>query len=127
MVAAVPVPKNVQDVVDTYEKLTPDEKKLFAQAAPQTLEDDIVTRVAAVNAARLTLQPAQGVVNFAWKVIISVFAGVFVLSALGIIASVFWPHTGDLLITIFSTSVGFLAGVLSPSPVGSSGPPGSNP
>ena len=68
--------------------------------------------------------PSQEMVNLAWKWIIRAFVGVFFLAAAGIIFAVivqFWvklPPTlnTDPLITIFSTTVGYLAGVLTPKP-----------
>ncbi len=100
---------DIQNILNAYNKLSTDDRIQFNAIIAQP---------------NLGSQPSQIVVDFAWRAIISVFVAVFVLSALAIIASI-WiapfagaPGKPETLITIFSTTVGFLAGVLTPSPVG---------
>ena len=67
--------------------------------------------------------PSQDMINLAWKWIIRTFVGVF-FAAAGIIFAVIvqflkpvTPNINiDPLIAIFSTTVGYLAGVLTPKP-----------
>jgi hypothetical protein len=130
---ANPPSQSLQDALAAYNKLSEDDKYQFIHVHPKMLNkelQDALTTIA--NAARLPSggQPSQAVIDFAWRSIIGVFASVFLLAALAIIAAVLAPLVvptsssaagtlkTDILVTVFSTTVGFLAGVLTPSPVG---------
>ena len=81
--------------------------------------------------------PDKRVVNYIWTAIITGFLIVFVGSAAGLVVALFMFHgtdpitklpvdnTGIIqpLITLFTAAVGFLAGVLTPSPVHSNQAP----
>ncbi len=83
------------------------------------------------------ITPDRRVVNYIWTAIITGFLIVFVGSAAGLVVALFMFHgtdpitklpmdnTGIIqpLITLFTAAVGFLAGVLTPSPVHSNQAP----
>ena len=132
-VAAQQPSQSLQAVLDAYGKLSDDDKNQFTQAHPEILNKELQDRLTTIaSTVRLPAgaQPSQAVVDNVWRIIVGVFAAVFVVATLGVIFTVvtsFWikPQgtiNTDILITIFSTAVGFLAGVLTPSPVGSKPP-----
>lgn len=68
--------------------------------------------------------PTQNVINYIWAMIISGILLVFLGSGAGIIISIFVgkdANTIQPMITLFTATLGFLAGVLTPSPVGKQG------
>jgi hypothetical protein len=99
-------PTTLEQARTAYETLTPEDKATFISGLP--------------SPAALTGQPSLWVINYVWIAIISAFVLIFLFSGGGLGIAVFQGiKTPDLLVTVFSTSVGFLAGVLTPSPVGS--------
>lgn len=66
---------------------------------------------------RLLSDPDARTVNFIWSVIVTTFV-LTLLVAVAILAynAVAQKPTAEVLITIFTTAVGFLAGLLTPSP-----------
>jgi uncharacterized membrane protein YbhN (UPF0104 family) len=84
------------------------------QSLPQEQKQNVVTNVGVL--------PDQSTANFVWRVIVSTFALgliVAVITVSGIALGLF-PGTTDIqtMLTVFTTTAGFLAGLLSPSPVG---------
>ncbi len=67
--------------------------------------------------ARLLPDPDVSTVNFIWSVIVAAFV-LALLVAVATLAynAVAQKPTAEVLITIFTTAVGFLAGLLTPSP-----------
>jgi hypothetical protein len=111
----------VQSALEVFNKLSSADKDVFASKLPQRLDEDLIGKlINAANTARAGGQPASGVINYLWVIIITAFTAVFLFAAGGIgISALQTGKAPDVLITIFSTSVGFLAGVLTPSPSGS--------
>ncbi|MBK8616997.1 MAG: hypothetical protein IPN96_07760 [Anaerolineales bacterium] len=67
-------------------------------------------------------EPTSKITNSIWIIVISSFAAVMVFAALGLIVSMFLPPaaggtSGQLILTVFTTVVGFMAGLFTPSPV----------
>lgn len=118
----------------------PDEQMNILQAVSKELQLD----VKATSPARLPTQaygppsttvgsatPDKTVINYVWTAIITGFLIVFVGSAAGLVVALFMFHGIDPLtkqpvnnsdivqplITLFTAATGFLAGVLTPSPV----------
>jgi hypothetical protein len=102
-----------------------------ALSSPQTLEDlkehpeQTLTALGAQVIRQLPL-PTPPTTDSIWKVIVYSLAFVLILSSivLGIGTFVLKPTTpavnGDTILTLFTTVVGYLAGLLSPSPIGKS-------
>ena len=131
--AAQPPSDSLKAVLDAYSKLSVDDKNQFIQEHPDILNKELqdqLTTIASTAKLPSGSQPSQAVVDYAWRIIIGIFAAVFLLAALGVTFSTLLPFwikpsgtiNTDILITIFSTTVGFLAGVLTPSPVGTKQP-----
>jgi hypothetical protein len=103
-----------QQVVD----LTPEDKIALATTALQSLPQDQQQNVVAAVGVR----PDQSTMNFAWRVIVCTFAFGLVVAVIviGGIALGLFKGTTDIetMLTVFTTAAGFLAGLLSPSPVG---------
>jgi ABC-type phosphate transport system permease subunit len=69
-------------------------------------------------------RPTQNIINYIWGSIISGILLVFIASGLGILVSIFIGKDANAiqpLITLFTATLGFLAGVLTPSPVRNQG------
>jgi len=105
---------NSQQVVD----LPNEDKVALATASLQSLPEeqrqDVVTNVG--------VRPDQRTSNFVWRIIVSTFAFgllVAVITVSGIALGLFKGTTDiQTMLTVFTTTAGFLAGLLSPSPVG---------
>jgi uncharacterized membrane protein YbhN (UPF0104 family) len=84
------------------------------QSLPQEQKQNVVTNVGVL--------PDQSTANFVWRVIVSTFALgliVAVITVSGIALGLFEGTTDiQTMLTVFTTTAGFLAGLLSPSPVG---------
>jgi uncharacterized membrane protein YbhN (UPF0104 family) len=84
------------------------------QSLPQEQKQNVVTNVGVL--------PDQSTANFVWRVIVSTFALgliVAVITVSGIALGLFKGTTDiQTMLTVFTTTAGFLAGLLSPSPVG---------
>ena len=68
--------------------------------------------------------PDQPVINYIWAAIISGILLIFLGSGAGIVVSIFVGKDANAIqpmITLFTATLGFLAGVLTPSPVGNQG------
>lgn len=68
--------------------------------------------------------PGQNIINYIWGTIVSGILLVFLGSGAGIVISIFVGKDANAiqpLITLFTATLGFLAGVLTPSPVGNQG------
>jgi uncharacterized membrane protein YbhN (UPF0104 family) len=105
---------NSQQVAD----LPNEDKIALATAALQSLPQEQKQNVVA----NVGVLPDQSTANFVWRVIVSTFALgliVAVITVSGIALGLF-PGTTDIqtMLTVFTTTAGFLAGLLSPSPVG---------
>jgi hypothetical protein len=69
--------------------------------------------------------PGQEAADRIWRIIVTSFAivlvGAFLILALVSTGTVAWlfgkPGTADVMLTVFTTAAGFLAGLLSPSPL----------
>lgn len=105
---------NSQQVVDL-----PNEDKVALataslQSLPEKQKQDIVTNVG--------IRPDQPTSNFVWRIIVSVFAFGLIVAVItvSVIALGLFKGTTDIqtMLTVFTTTAGFLAGLLSPSPVG---------
>lgn len=71
-----------------------------------------------------TKGPGQDIINYIWGAIVSGILLVFLGSGAGIVISIFVGKDANAiqpLITLFTATLGFLAGVLTPSPVGDKG------
>lgn len=79
-------------------------------------------RAALVQGSRGLDQPSQGTRNWLWAVVVGAFAFVLVASVMAIIVGVFVGARSnpvvksDLLLSIFTATVGFLAGLFVPPP-----------
>ena len=105
---------NSQQVVDL-----PDEEKVALataslQSLPQQQKENVVASVGVL--------PDQSTANFVWRIIVCTFAVGLIVAVLAVggIALGLFPGTTDIqtMLTVFTTTAGFLAGLLSPSPVG---------
>lgn len=104
--------------------LPEDQRKAVAQAALSTIGPDAQADV--VQQARVQLPlPGQETTDKVWRMIVLSFSIVLVgaftalaLVATGAVQAIFGqPGTDDVMLTVFTTAAGFLAGLLSPSPV----------
>jgi hypothetical protein len=68
------------------------------------------------------VRPDQTTSNFVWRIIVCTFAAGLIIAVLAVggIALGLFKGTTDIqtMLTVFTTTAGFLAGLLSPSPVG---------
>jgi len=92
----------------------PDQKSIALDALTYLKPAD---RKDVLKQAGLLPDPDATTVNLIWRVIV----GAFVLALLGAVAvlaynAVAQKPTAEVLVTIFTTAVGFLAGLLTPSP-----------
>jgi hypothetical protein len=62
--------------------------------------------------------PSQGTADRIWLLVVVGFIIVFVGSFLAMAVYFFYDKKVDTLLTVFTTSAAFLAGLLAPSPVG---------
>lgn len=67
-------------------------------------------------------KPGTVVTNSIWRTVINALAAVLVIAVVAIAVSMFIPPVGGVtgsqtMLTVFTTVVGFLAGLFSPSPV----------
>lgn len=94
-----------------------DEKVALATASLQSLPQEQKANVVA----NVGVLPDQSTSNFVWRVIVCTFALGLVVAVLvvGSIALGLFKGTTDIqtMLTVFTTTAGFLAGLLSPSPV----------
>jgi hypothetical protein len=104
---------NSQQVVD----LPIEDKVALATTSLQNLPQEQRQGVAA----SVGVLPDQSTSNFVWKVIVCTFALGLVVAVLAVggIALGLFKGTTDIqtMLTVFTTTAGFLAGLLSPSPV----------
>jgi hypothetical protein len=104
---------NSQQVVD----LPIEDKVALATTSLQNLPQEQRQNVAA----NVGVLPDQSTSNFVWKVIVCTFALGLVVAVLAVggIALGLFKGTTDIqtMLTVFTTTAGFLAGLLSPSPV----------
>jgi hypothetical protein len=82
------------------------------------------------KAAEQLPQIEKSVAGKVWLIIIWTFAIVLVFSVIVLGLSVFIPPatggtTGQIILTVITTVIGFLAGLFSPSPVEKANPPSS--
>lgn len=56
-----------------------------------------------------------------WCIVVIAFVVVMIGGAVALVAAIFSGNKPDLLLTIFTTAAGYLAGLLSPSPVQAKG------
>lgn len=117
-------------VRETVDKLTKKEKQEVAINSVQTLspaEKTEVLREATTNlseqqkiavAEAILGKPTQQATDTLWLIIVIVFATAFILSVAAMIYAAIFTKDGidDKLITIFTTTSAFLAGLLAPSP-----------
>jgi hypothetical protein len=100
--ANLPVGERAALATATLGSLTPDEQQSVIEQAG--------------------VRPDQRTSNYVWRVIVSAFAAALLVAVLvvGGIALGLFKGTTDIqtMLTIFTTAAGFLAGLLSPSPVG---------
>lgn len=67
-----------------------------------------------------TKGPTQFIINYIWCIIVSGILLVFLGSGVGIVVSIFIGKDANSmqpLLTLFTATLGFLAGVLTPSPM----------
>jgi hypothetical protein len=104
---------NTQQVAD----LPTEDKVALATTSLQSLPQEQRQNVAA----NVGVLPDQSTSNFVWKVIVCTFALGLVVAVLAVggIALGLFKGTTDIqtMLTVFTTTAGFLAGLLSPSPV----------
>lgn len=116
-------------VKETVDKLTKKEQQEVAINSVQTLSPADKTEVFKEAATDLSEQqkiavaeailgkPTQKATDTLWLIIVIVFAAAFILSVAAMIVAVFTKDgIDDKLITIFTTTSAFLAGLLAPSP-----------
>jgi hypothetical protein len=106
-------PKSV--ALDALTKLNNAEKKdvtvAYMHQLGTTDQRDVVQQVSPLPS------PDTITVNFIWRVVVSAFVlALLVAVAILAINAVTQKPTAEVLITIFTTAVGFLAGLLTPSP-----------
>ena len=117
-----PISKELLEALDAFNKLLPhDREQFFTSKLPQKLANGSVDRLAdAANTPKIGGEPALWVTNYIWIMVISAFIIAFIFTIISIGFGVFrGTLNSDALITVFTTAVGFLAGVLTPSPVNS--------
>jgi hypothetical protein len=71
-----------------------------------------------------TKGPTQNIINYIWAAIVSGILLIFLGSGAGMVVSIFVGKDASAiqpLITLFTATLGFLAGVLTPSPVSNQG------
>jgi ABC-type phosphate transport system permease subunit len=75
-------------------------------------------------AQQLGFKPSRQVTDMIWMTIVISFALILVGSVIALAAAVFiyGKLSGDLLLTVFTTSAAFLAGLLAPSPTQAKSP-----
>ncbi len=104
--------ENMEDVQNLPEQ----EKKSLAATAPDNLSTQdrkkVVQRFGVSG-------PAQDAVDRLWRIIVTSFAIVLVGSFLALAPVA--TGTDDVMLTVFTTAAGFLAGLLSPSPLSEGG------
>lgn len=120
------MPELANPIANTQEvaALPEDQVKAVAEAAMRNLGSDAQADV--VQQARVQLpQPGLEASEKLWRTIVLSFSIVLVgaflalaLIATGTVAYLYNSEpTGDVMLTVFTTAAGFLAGLLSPSPV----------
>jgi hypothetical protein len=107
----------ITNVMAAMEQLNPEERK--AAAADLLRSFPLADRREVVQAAGLG-PPNQGTANFIWITVVICFALVLIASAASLLYGVvFLQRTIDsilVVLTVFTAVVGFLAGLLAPSP-----------
>ena len=101
--------QGLADLIKRLEDLPPEQRKPFLESAARTLPAEDQKELSA------SLAPTQPVTDWIWRVIISVFALVFVLSVLTLCVAILWQPGGDVqtLLTVITTVAGILAGFIS--------------
>lgn len=99
-----------QDVAaEAVRSLPPEAKKNVATEMVQTLSPEDQ----AALAGRLQ-GPDQRVTNRTWEIIVCTFAGALILSIIALIGAAFWSSDNiQILLTVFTTVTGILAGFIS--------------
>ncbi len=87
-----------QDAIETIKSLTPQDKMDAAQ--------------------QLGFKPGRQVTDMIWMTIVTSFSLILLGSfiALAVAVLIYGKLSGELLLTVFTTSAAFLAGLLAPSP-----------
>jgi hypothetical protein len=119
-VTVVGLSKPIEDSQEVAD-LPLDNKVALATASLQSLPQEQKQNVVAGAG----VLPDQSTSNFVWRVIVCTFALGLVVAVLAVggIALGLFKGTTDIqtMLTVFTTTAGFLAGLLSPSPVGAQG------
>jgi|GEM_PF-1408014 len=99
---------------------TEDKAKVIKNATKDLPESD-KQKIAEEVSGRTLAQPSQGVRDKLWLVVVVTFSLVLVGSFITLAIGVFVPASGkvtpELVLTMFTSVVGFLAGLFVPSPV----------
>jgi len=107
----------IASAMAAIDQLTPEERK--AAAADLLRSFSLADRKEVVQAAGLG-PPKQATANFIWITVVTCFALVLIASAASLLYGVvFLQRTIDsmlVVLTVFTAVVGFLAGLLAPSP-----------
>ena len=118
------MPALANPIANTEEvaNLPEDQRQEVAQTALRNLDPEVQQEV--VQQARVLPPPGQKTSDRIWTIIVSSFSIVLVgaFLALGSIAVGLAAKgsVSDVMLTVFTTAAGFLAGLLSPSPITSS-------
>jgi len=114
MMAVQPAdPKNA--ALDALGQLNDTDKKEVAVAYMKQLGPSAQKEV--VQQSGVLPDPDSASVNFIWRIIVIAFVIVLLAAAGGLLYNALvQTTTAQVLVTIFTTSVGFLAGLLAPSP-----------
>ncbi len=101
--------------LDALGQLNDTDKKEVAVAYMKQLGPSAQKEV--VQKGGVLQNPDSATVNFIWKIIVIAFVIVLLVAAAGLAYNALaQTSVAQVLITIFTTAVGFLAGLLAPSP-----------
>ena len=103
---------DINQLMATLPELSHAQRKELAIAAAQMLSaEDKKLLAATIN------PPAPSITNWIWMIVVCSFAFVVVADFLMLSYCVFHDKKTDVLLAVFTTCAGFLAGLLAPSPV----------
>lgn len=111
------------DVRDAITSLPTSERVTLLTAALASLPPEV--RRAVAEQAAAVPQPDNPTSNYLWRTVVTAFVAVFLLCAVSLVLGMFYtlggPVKPELILSVITSLIGFLAGIFVPSPVGASG------
>jgi len=123
---------NIQEVEEQVSNLnkytlatTKEALKNYLAEKPEKERKEAIQEITSAIGESVVGRPSQGIRDYLWLIVVAAFALVLVGSFLTLAVGVFAPAEGkvtpELILTMFTSVIGFLAGLFVPSPVANRG------